>query len=36
MDFYKNIILPSENPLSRSEVEYLAVETSKFNNCGYC
>lgn len=34
--FYKRLILSEPLPLSRLEREFLAVETSKANQCPYC
>ena len=35
-DFYQRIFLDGTLPLSRFEREFLAVETSKNNECSYC
>lgn len=35
-EFYKNIILKTELPLSRVQREYLAFKTSEANQCPYC
>lgn len=34
--FYKQIILSEDLPLSRTEREFLAVKTSEANQCPYC
>lgn len=35
-EFYKSIMFESDLPLNRLEREFLAVETSKNNECNYC
>jgi len=35
-DFYENIILTNDLPLSRAEREYLAILSSEENSCHYC
>ncbi|PIU01036.1 MAG: hypothetical protein COT74_00595 [Bdellovibrionales bacterium CG10_big_fil_rev_8_21_14_0_10_45_34] len=35
-DFYKSIMLNEGLPLGRSDREFLAVETSRLNQCPYC
>jgi AhpD family alkylhydroperoxidase len=35
-DFYESILLNDDLPLNRTQSEFLAVETSKANECPYC
>jgi AhpD family alkylhydroperoxidase len=34
--FYKSILLKDNLPLNRGQIEFLATETSKANQCSYC
>lgn len=35
-NFYENVILKNNGPLSRAHIEYLAFKTSQANECPYC